>query len=64
MEVVCDDFPILHTARFCPFCSPHRNDKVIYPIAMTRFPTLIIAVSFCSSNAAAAPLVTFESPLE
>jgi hypothetical protein len=46
-----------------PFCSPHGNDKVNYPTAMTRFATLIIAVSFCS-NAAAAPLVTFESPRE
>jgi len=45
------------------FYSPHRNDIVIYPTAMTRFATLIIAVSFCS-NAAAAPLVTFESPCE
>jgi len=45
------------------FCSPHGNDKVIYLTAMTRFATLIIAVSFCS-NAAAAPLVTFESSRE
>jgi hypothetical protein len=43
--------------REARFCSPHGIDKVIYPIAMTRFATLIIAVSFWS-NAAAAPLVT------
>ena len=55
--------PVLPGGGFCCFCSPHGNDKVIYPTAMTRFATLIIAVSFCS-NAAAAPLVTFESPCE
>jgi len=41
----------------------HTATKVIYPTAMTRFATLIIAVSFCS-NAAAAPLVTFKSACE
>jgi hypothetical protein len=59
MPEITDDFPDIHEA--CLFWSSRGNDKVIYPTAMTRFATLIIAVSFCS-NAAAAPLVTYESP--
>jgi hypothetical protein len=51
------------TGREARFCSPQGNDKVIYPTAMTRFATLIIAVSFCS-NAAAAPLGRVESRCE
>src|SRR6266550_5607893 len=44
-------------------CSPHSNDKVIYPGAMTRATTLIItAVAFLCIAAASSPPVTFESP--
>jgi hypothetical protein len=56
------NYELLGYGGVCCFCSPHGNDEVIYPTAMTRFATLIIAASFCSN--AAAPLVRFESPPE
>ena len=48
---------------FWLFCSPHRNDKVIYPDAMTRAGIIIAAVAFlCGAEAATSPPATFESP--
>jgi hypothetical protein len=46
------------------FCSPHGNDKVIWTVAMMRVRAFTIAVAFLCSTAAAAPLVTYESPCE
>src|SRR4029453_7250615 len=47
----------------CRFSSAHSNDKVILTVAMTRA-TFSIAVAWLCSTAAAAPLVTYQSPCE
>jgi hypothetical protein len=50
------------TRRILPLLLSTQQQQVIYPVAMMRRAALIIAL-FCST-AAAAPLVTYESPCE
>ena len=57
-----DYFSALRAMGFCPSCSPHSNDKMIYPDTMTRATLTIAAVAFLCIAAADSPPVTFVSP--
>jgi len=49
---------------FCPSCSPHSNDKMIYADTMTRATLTIAAVAFLWVAAADVPPVMFVSPCD
>ena len=57
-----DYFSALRAMGFCPSCSPHCNDKMIYPDTMTRATLTIAGVAFLCIGAADSPPVTFVSP--
>jgi hypothetical protein len=59
-----DYFSALRAMGFCPFCSPHSNDKMIYPDTMTQATLAIAAVAFLCIAAADSPPVTFVSPCD
>jgi hypothetical protein len=45
-HLVGDYFSALRAMGFRPFCSPHCNDKMIYPDTRTRATLTIAAVAF------------------
>src|SRR4029077_16992980 len=64
-EIVSGDFPILHAAGFCLFCSPHGNDKVIVngsqqPVTPTRL-TVPKRSTATQRGVATRPLVIWHS---
>jgi hypothetical protein len=64
-EFVVGEVFVFIMRRFCLFCSPHGNDKMICTVAMMRVIAFTIALAFlCSSAAAEQPTVTFVSPCE